>query len=195
MVMCVAPVQSELMSLQRAIGITYSNFANAGYPSRLRSELWVCCVNDEGAEVIQLNIHTMAEVSRILIKDNQVQCMALYGNHVWLGSRSGIECGTINIFCIGSRELEYNIPVHDNQSITCITATDKAVYIGTVEGFCFSYSDISEVQANIKPRCKYISEYPINSILCTEQYVWITHSKCICLLNVDDLSLQSCIHP
>ena len=194
MVMCVAPVQSELMSLQRAIGITYSNFANAGYPSRLRSELWVCCVNDEGAEVIQLNIHTMAEVSRILIKDNQVQCMALYGNHVWLGSRSGIECGTINIFCIGSRELEYNIPVHDNQSITCITATDKAVYIGTVEGFCFSYSDISEVQANIKPRCKYISEYPINSILCTEQYVWITHSKCICLLNVDDLSLQSCIH-
>ena len=194
MVMCVASVKSKL-SLRRATAITPANFAKAGYPDRLQSELWVCCDSDEGAEVSMFNIHSMVEMKRIFIKDNQIQCMALCGDQVWLGSRSGIEYGVIDIFSVGSREVTYSIRVHESQSVTCITATDKAVYMGTLEGYCFSYStDIGEVQANIKPRCKYISEYAIDGIVCTQQHVWIAHTNCICLLNFKDLSVECCIH-
>ena len=193
MVMCVASVKSKL-SLRRATAITPSNFTKAGYPNQLQSELWLCCDSDEGVEIIMFSIHTMVENNHIFIKDKQIQCMALCGDQVWLGSRSGIEYGVIDIFSIGSREAAHNIHVHESQSVTCITATDKGVYMGTLEGYCLSYSDISEVQANVKPRCKYVSEYAIDGIICTQQYVWIAHTNCICLLSFDDLSVACCIH-
>ena len=191
MVMCVRviPVKRQL-SLHRATAITPANFAKAGCPDRLQSELWVCCDGQEGTEVYMFNIHTMVEINHTFIKDNQVQCMALCGDQVWLGSRSGIEYGVIDIFSIGSRETTHNIRVHESQSVTCITATDKAVYMGTLEGYCYSYS----VQANIQLRCKYISEYAIDSIVCTQQYVWIAHGKYIFLLNFDSLSIECCVH-
>ena len=192
MVMCVASVKSKL-SLCRAIAITPSNFAKAGYPDRLQSELWLCCDSDEGAEISIFNIHTMVEINCTFIKDKQVQCMALCGDHVWSGSRSGIEYGVIDIFSIGSREITHNICVHESQSVTCITATDKAVYMGTLEGYCFCYSDINEVQANIKPRCQHISKCAIDGIVCTQQHVWIAHTNYILLLNFDDLSIKFCI--
>ena len=190
MVMCVAPIKRKV-SLHRAVAITPSNFTNAGYPNRLKSELWVSCNSEEGTEISIFNIHTMIEVNRIFIKDNQIECMVLCGDQIWMGSQSGNESsGTIDIFSVGSREIKSNIHVHGKQSVTCITATDKTIYMGTLEGYCFSYGDISEVQANInlKPKCKYISEHAIDGIICTHQHVWIAHTKYIDLLMLDDLA-------
>ena len=193
MVMCVAPISGK-QSLCRAIAITPSNFAKAGHPYRLQSELWVCCDGAEGAEVSMFNTHTMIKVNQFFIKDNQVQCMALCGDHVWVGSRAGIEYGVIDIFSIGSRELVHNIRIHEN-SVSCITATDKAVYLGTIEGYCFSfYNGISAVHANIKPRYKYISEYAVDGIVCTQQCVWVAHTRCIHFLYLDNLALKGSIH-
>ena len=193
MVMCVQPISGK-QSLRRAIAISPSNFAIAGHPNRLQSELWVCCDGAEGAEVSMFNIHTMVKVNRTFIKDNQVQCMALCGNHVWVGSRAGIEYGVIDIFSVGSRELVHNVRMREN-SVSCITATDKAVYLGTLEGYCFSfYNDISGVRANIKPRYKYISEHAVDGIICTKQCVWVAHTRYIYFLNFDNLALEGSIH-
>ena len=192
MVMCVAPISGK-QSLRRAIAITTSNFTKAGHPNRLQNELWVCCDGAEGAEVSMFNTHSMVKVNRVFIKDNQVQCMALCGDHVWVGSRSGIEFGVIDIFSIGSRELVHNICMHEN-SITCITATDKAVYLGTLEGYCFSFYNISGVRANVKPRYKYVSEHAIDGIVCTQQCVWVAHTRYIYFLNFDNLALEGSIH-
>ena len=193
MVMCVAPISSK-QSIRRAIAITPSNFHKAGYPNRLQSELWLCCDGVEGAEVSIFNTHSMVKVNRVFIKHNQVQCMALCGDHVWVGSRAGIEYGVIDIFNVGSRELVHNVRMREN-SVSCITATDKAVYLGTLEGYCFSfYNDISGVRANVKPRYKYISEYAVDGIVCTQQCVWLAHTKCIHFLNFDNLALEGSIH-
>ena len=193
MVMCVAPISSK-QSIRRAIAITPSNFHKAGYPNRLQSELWVCCDGAEGAEVSMFNTHSMVKVNRVFIKDNQVQCMALCGDHVWVGSRAGIEYGVIDIFSVGSRELVHNVCMREN-SVSCITATDKAVYLGTLEGYCFSfYNDISGVRANVKPRYKYISEHPVDGIVCTQQCVWVAHTRYIYFLNFDNLALEGSIH-
>ena len=193
MVMCVQPISGK-QSLRRAIAITPSNFAKAGHPNRLQSELWVCCDGAEGAEVSMFNTHTMVKVNRTFIKDNQVQCMALCGDHVWVGSRAGIEYGVIDIFSVGSRELVHNVRMREN-SVSCITATDKAVYLGTLEGYCFSfYNDISGVRANVKPRYKYISEHAVDGIVCTQQCVWVAHTRYIYFLNFDNLALEGSIH-
>ena len=191
MVMCVVPVKRKV-SLHTAIAITPSNFAKAGYSIRLQSELWVCCDSEEGTEISIFNIHTMVEINRIFIKDNHIQCMVLCGDQVWMGSTSGNESNRIiNIFSVSSRQVKNKIDVHRNQSISCITSTDQAVYMGTLEGYCFFYSDISEVQA--KPRCKYISEHAIDGIVCTQQYIWIAHSKYINLLLLDNLARKFCL--
>lgn len=191
MVMCVVPFRRNI-SLHRAIAITPPNFVNAGCPNRLQSELWVCCDSKEGAEICVFNIHTMTEVKRVFIKNNQIECMVLCGDQVWMGSQSGNESGGVVKICgVGSREvLKHNIHVYENQSITCITATDKSIYMGTREGYCFSYGDTSKIPANInlKPKHKRISEHAIDGIVCTQQYVWIAHTKYINLLMLDNLA-------
>ena len=193
MVMSVAPISGK-QSLRQAIAITPSNFDKAGHPNRLQSELWVCCDGAEGAEVSMFNTHTMVKVNQVFIKDNQVQFMALCGDYVWVGSRAGIEYGVIDIFSVGSRELVHNIRMREN-SLSCIAATDKAVYLGTLEGYCFSfYNDISGVRANVKPRYKYISKHAVDGIVCTQQCVWVAHTKYIYFLNFDNLALEGSTH-
>ena len=193
-VMCVAPIYSK-QSLRRAIAITSSNFHKAGHPNRLQSELWVCCDGAEGAEVNMFNTHSMAQVNRVFIKDNLIQCMELCGDHVWVGTRAGIGYGVIGIFNVSSRELVHKISMSE-VSVSCITATDKAIYVGTLEGYCFSFvNDICVLQDNsAKPVSKYISEYPVDGIACTEKCVWVTHTRYISYLNLDNLALQGCIH-
>ena len=193
MVMCVAPVGSK-QSIRQAIAITPSSFAKAGHLNRVHSELWVCCDDAEGAEVSMYNTHSMMKVNRVFIKDNQVQCMALCGDHVWVGSRAGIEYGVIDIFSIGSREFVCNTRIPEC-SVSCVTATDKAVYLGTLEGYCISfYNDISGVRANVKPKYKYISEHAVDGIVCTQQCVWVAHTRYVYFLNFDDLALEGSIH-
>ena len=120
--------------------------------------------------------------------------MALCGDHVWVGSRAGIEYGVIDIFSVGSRELVRNFSI-DGNSVSCITATDKVVYLGTLEGYCFSfYNDISGVRANVKPKSKYISEHAVDGIVCTQQCVWVAHMRYIYFLNFDKLALEGSIH-
>ena len=153
-----------------------------------------CCDGAEGAEVSMFNTHNMVKVNRVFIKDNQVQCMALCGDHVWVGSRAGIQYGIIGIFSIYSRELVHTIHMRDN-FFSCITATDKAVYFGTLEGYCFSfYNDVTGVQANVKPRYKYISEHAVDGIVCTQQCVWVAHTRYIYFLNFDNLAIEGSIH-
>ena len=195
MVMCVAPVGGEKL-IRRAVAITPSSFAKAGHLNRLQSELWVCCDGAEGAEVSMYNTHSMVKVNRVFIKDNQVQCMELCGDHVWVGSRTGIGYSVIDIFSVSSRELVHNMRMREN-SVSCITATDKAVYLGTLEGYCFRfYNDISLAQANVhvKPMYKCISVNTVDNIVCTQQCVWVAHTTYISLLNFDSLELESSIH-
>ena len=191
MVMCVVPFRRNI-SLHRAIAITPPNFVNAGCPNQLQTELWICCDSKEGAEICVFNIHTMTEIKRIFIKNNQIECMAFCGDQLWMGSQSRNESGGVVKICsIGSRELlKHNIHVYENQSITCITATDKSIYMGTREGYCFSYRDTSEIPSNInlKPKQKHISEHSIDGIVCTQQHVWIAHTKYINLLMLDNLA-------
>ena len=191
-VMCVHPVRSRF-SLRHVCAITPSDFTLAGVP-RSSSELWVCCDGAEGAEVNIYSTNTMVKISKNFIKENQVQCICLCGDHVWVGSRAGIEYGVIDIFSVASRELVHNIRMREN-SVSCIACSDKTVYLGTLEGYCFSFCrDIKKIQANAKPRYKYVSEHAVDGVVSTPQCVWVSHTRYIYFLNSDHLGLEGSFH-
>ena len=191
-IMCVHPVRSRF-SLRHICAITPADFTYAQVP-RNSSEVWVCCDGAEGAELNIYNANTMVKISKNFIKENQVQCICLCGDHVWVGSRAGIEYGVIDIFSISTRELVHNIRMREN-SVSCIACSDKTVYLGTLEGYCFSFArDIKLIQANAKPRYKYVSEHAVDGIVATKQCVWISHTRYIYFLNLDNLALEGSLH-
>ena len=190
-VMAVHSVNSRF-SVRRCCAITPQNYARANLGNH-PSELWVCCDGAEGAEV---NIYStrMVKLNKNFIKDNQVQCMCVCGDHVWVGSRAGIEYGVIDIFSITSRELVHNIRMREN-SVSCITCSDSTVYLGTLEGYCFSFCmDIKAIQSNARPRYKYISENAVDGIAVTDKHVWISHTKLIYFLNLESLQMEHSWH-
>ena len=192
-IMCVSPVQSKL-SLCKAIALTPASFAEAGNPAKWHNELWVCCNVKEGTELNIFNSHTMEKMSKNFIKDNQVQCMVLCNNHVWVGSRAGIEYGVIDIFDITSHELVHNIRLRET-SASCLTAAKDRVLMGTLEGYCFSFSnDVTKVRTgNPKPKYKYISEHAVDGIACTKDFIWVSHGRHIHFLNHDSLALEGTV--
>ena len=190
--LCVHPVRSRF-SLRHVCAITPADFAYALVPCN-SSEIWVCCDGAEGAELNIYNANTMVKISKNFIKENQVQCICLCGDHVWVGSRAGIEYGVIDIFSVSTRELVHNIRLREN-SISCITCSDKTVYLGTLEGYCFSFArDIKLIQANAKPRYKYISEHAVDGIVATKQCVWVSHTRYIYFLDLDNMALKGSLH-
>ena len=191
-VMCVFPVKSRF-SLRHAIALTPANFIEAGMPPKLQNELWVCCDGVEGADLNVYNSHTMVKTSEHFIRDNQVQCMALCNDHVWVGSRPGIEYGVIDIFNIATHELVHNIRMQEN-SVSCLTAARDRVLIGTLEGYCFSFSnDVASVCNNAEPKCKYVSEHAVNGIACTHKFIWVSHTCYIFFLNPESLALEGSV--
>ena len=191
-VMCVFPIRSQF-SLRQAIALIPANIIDMGALTNLQNELWVCCDGVEGVELNIYNTHTMVKASKSFIKDNQVQCMALCNDHVWVGSRAGIEYGVIDIFNIATRELVHNIRVREN-SVSCLTASKDRVLIGTLEGYCFSFSnDVNSVRSNAKPRYSHVSEHAVDGIACTNEFIWVSHTRYIYFLNPDNLALEGSV--
>ena len=186
-VMAVQPVKSRL-SLRYACAITSTNLSEANISRE--NELWVCCDGAEGTEISIYTTNAMTMVSKQFIKDNQVQCISLCGDHVWVASRAGIGYGVIDIFNIKTRDLVHNINLKDN-SVSCITHSDKMVYCGTLEGYCFSFSrDIGQIQSNIKPCYKYISENAVDGIAVTKDGLWVSHTHYVSFLNLETLDIE-----
>ena len=190
MVMCVTPIESKQL-LSRAVAVLPSSFAKAGHPNRLWSELWLSCDGSDGAKISMFNIHNMVNFQDICIETNQVQCMTLCGSNVWVVSRTGISHGVIDIVNVGSRELIHSVCLQE-YSISCITSTDKAIYLGTIEGYCLSY--YKYVYVNMKPRSKYISEHAVDGITCTQECIWIAHTRYIYFLEFESLALKGSNH-
>ena len=188
-IMAITPVRSRF-SLRRGCAITPHDYAKANASHAQSSELWICCDGSEGAELNIFNTNRMVKLSKNFIKDNQVQCMCVCGDHVWVCSRSGIEYGVIDIFNIISRELVHNVRMKEN-AVCCITAAEDCVYLGTLEGYVFAFSmDLKKIQANDRPRHQYISENAIEGIAVTNKHVWVAHTKFMFFLNLDTLKME-----
>ena len=187
-VMAIHPVRSRF-SLRRGCAITPHDYAKANV-GHTASELWICCDGSEGAELNIFNTNRMVKVSKNFIKENQVQCMCVCGDHVWVCSRAGIEYGVIDIFSMISRELVHNIRMREN-AVSCITCSDSFVYLGTLEGYCFAFGmDLKIIQQNARPKYRYVSEHAIDGIVVTKKHVWVSHTRFMFFLHLETLNLE-----
>ena len=194
-IMCVVSVQSQF-SLCTAIALTHANFTKVKKPTRLHNELWVFCNGAKGAEINMYNTDTSMKSGRSFIKDAQVQCVTLCNDHVWVGSRAGIEYSVINIFNIITCELVHTIKLSDIY-VSCITASKDQVLVGTLEGYCFSFSsNVKSLCDNVEPRYKYVpdsEQQAISGIVCTSEFIWVSHMQVISFLNPDKLTLKGSV--
>ena len=190
-VMAIHPVRSRF-SLRRGCAITPHDYAkaNVGYTA---SELWICCDGPEGAQLNIFNTNRMIKISKNLINENQVQCMCVCWDHMWICSRADLKYCDIDIFSIISRELVYNIRMREDVA-SCITCSSTTVYVGTLEGFCLAFSiDLSTIMKNARPRRCYISQHAVDGIVVTKKYIWVSSAEMISLLDPKTLSLQKCL--
>ena len=180
MTMCTIPIQSK-RSIRQAISISTS-------ASESQNDLWVCCDSVEGVEIRVYNIHTMIEIKKIDIKENQIQCAVLCGDHAWIATRAGVEYGVIDIRSTDTLESVHKIHMQ-NKSTTFLTATNETVYIGTSDGYCISYKN----DVSILPKENHISECAIDGIVCTDGNVWISHADKISYLDLETLDIRGTI--
>ena len=189
-VMTVQPARCKL-SLRHACVSVEGRAGGSG--GRQEPELWVCYDGDEGTEISVYTTSTMTRVSKNFIKDNQVQCISLCGDHVWVASRVGIESGTINVYDTGTKELFDTFSMKD-YSVTCMTTSENMVYCGTLEGFCFAFNrDVK--QPNTKPMHREIGDYTVDGILATKGCLWVSHTHFIHFLNLTTLAVEGTLKP
>ena len=195
-VMSVRPMKGKL-AVRRACAITPHQFAEANSHHH-SSELWVCCNGKDGTEINMYSTNTMVKINRSFIRDNQIQCICLCKDHVWFGSRAGIDCGVVDIFSMVTRDLVHSIPIIHN-TISSITCSKTHVYLGTLEGYCLAFSiDIKQLQDNTKPQCTHVSEHAVDGIVVTNnagnECVWVSHTHYIYFLKPDNLAQEGSLY-
>lgn len=184
-VMSVVPVESTF-SLRRAVNITRKHKYSQTSLSPRSSDLWICCDNSKGTEIHVYSTNKMVRLMKKFIKNVQLQCICSCGDNVWVCSREGIGIGIIDFFEIASREHVHSIRMHD-MSVSCIACSESTVYLGTLEGFCYSFSIDLDVARSHKPQCKYISEQCVSGLVVTKKHVWVSYTRYVYFLNLQTL--------
>ena len=188
-VMGVQPLHSHF-SLRLGCAIIPRNYTKANVNNEQSSELWICCDSSEGTELNIYDTNQMIKINKNFMEENQVQCMCVCGDHVWVCSRTGVKCGVIDVFNSLSGELVHNIRMREN-TICCITTANDYVYVGTLEGYVFAFPhDLKALQANEPPRYQFISENAIEGITATRKHVWVSHTRFMFFLNLESLRME-----
>jgi len=159
-------------------------------PNLIPSELWICCDGVEGTELSIFNANAMVKVSKHFVKESQVRCMKQCGDHIWVASRAGLECGVVDIFNKNTKDLVHTIKLREN-AVSCITNSDQLVYMGTMEGYCFAFPiDVQTIQCDIKPKYMHVSEHCVDGVVFTKTCLWASTRNQVQFLNLDSFDLE-----
>ena len=154
-------------------------------------ELWLCCDSDKGAEITVYRADNMAILKQNRIKDNQVRCLALCGDNVWVASRAGLEFGQIDIYSARTRQVVHRIRMK-NTAVSCITCSDTHIYIGTMEGYVFMYELVlTAIRSTDRPARRYVAEYCINDLIISPTSLWVSHTRQVLFCNPKNLETAS----
>ena len=154
-------------------------------------ELWLCCDSDKGAEITVYHPESMTILEQKVMKDNQVQCMALCGDNVWVASRAGLEFGQIDIYSARTRQVVHRIPMK-NTAVSCITCSDTHIYIGTMEGYVFMYElTLTAIRSTDRPARRYVAEDCIDGLIISPTSLWVSNTRQVLFCNPKNLETTS----
>ena len=188
LIMSVVPIKSKY-SIRNGCFVTPTANKEVG-PVPASSEVWICCYGSEGVELDVFDTNTMMKMQTHFVTDIQVHDIKQCGDHIWLASQAGLEYGAVCIFNQSTKELVHHIKTGDNL-VSRIAYSDELVYMGTMEGYCLAFP--SHVSSDLKRRCKYLSEYPIDGLVVTRGWLWASTGNRILLLNPESLDIDGMV--
>ena len=188
LIISIIPVSSKYSVRNGCIVSPY--LSNEIRPVTISSELWICCDGLEGIELNIFRTNTMAKMGKHFVRENQVHCMKQCDDHIWVASRAGLDSGVVDIFSSETKDLVHVIKMREN-AVSCITNSDRLVYMGTMEGYCFAFPmNVQTIQCgDIEPKYKYVSEHCIDGVVLTKTCLWASTHNQIHFLHPDSLNL------
>ena len=159
------------------------------------NEIWVCSEGNGGLEIDIYALSTLKKIRSHSIRRHIFSSICLCKDYIWIATRDGISYGALSIFDPGTRKQVYRIPQWDYM-VSCITCSNTCVYIGTIDGHCFSFPiDLKKVQENPKPLRR---ELPVDAAITDILYiahagsecVWVSHTRYIYFLKPDSLAIE-----
>ncbi|KAL5505743.1 hypothetical protein EMCRGX_G007231 [Ephydatia muelleri] len=119
-----------------------------------------------------------------------IECVCQCGNYILVAPRVGFECGMINVFESGKREMIHSIATNRDESVCCMMYSKNKMYCGTSEGSCFSFLlDPQSIKSTSILWIKTISNYRIESIVAIQKSLWVSSSNQIHILNPETLDI------
>ena len=159
-------------------------------------ELWLCCDSGKGAEITVYQFDNMAILRRNMIEGNQVRCMAVCGDNVWVASREGLAGGQLDIFSTSTRQVVHRIHMKDT-AVSCMTCSDTHIYIGTMEGYIFMYElALTAIRSSDGSTRRYVTEHCINGLFVSPTSLWVSYTRQLLFCNPKNLeAISSTILP
>jgi len=154
-------------------------------------ELWICCNGVEGTELHICKINPFQRVNKHFLKMVQVCCVKQCTVYICVAAQVDLADGVVLIFDRQSQDLLFEIKTK-NTVVSCITDSNKAVYIGTEEGYCFiiflnlllKYADIWSHHYTK------VSEYCIDGLVLTHTHLWLSSHNQLYILDPISLDIK-----
>ena len=192
-VMNVSPVDGRL-PVCNATAVTSADINKMGAPSVPHNEIWVCCNDNQQAEISVYNTHTMTLMHKVDINIMEVQCMALCSEHMWVSIGTPGRPSVLHVYTTACCELVSTIDLFD-AAITCMATGGDGIFLGTSKGDCYSINntEFGRRHKNAKLPHIHISEHAIDGIAWSNGLIWASHLHSITLFNSQTLEPLTCI--
>jgi hypothetical protein len=157
-------------------------------------DIWVCSDGVDGLEVDIYSLSTMAKPKTLRLA-SIFSSMCLCRDYVWIATRNGVTSNSLEIFNPANQKRELQIRDWDSM-VSCISCSEENVYVGTIDGLCFSFPiDLKRLKCNPKPRKKELPETkPIHDIQLINyagtKILWVSHTRYLYFLQPDTLEME-----
>ena len=162
------------------------------------NDIWICSDGVDGIEIDVYNLNTFKKSKTVRIP-SIFNSICLCKEYVWIATRNGISNSSLQIYNPGIHKVEYQIRDWDSM-VSCISCSDEYVYVGTIDGLCFSFPiDLKKIKQNPKPRKRELPETkPINDILpvfyAGNKSLWVSHTRYLYFLQSDSLEVEHALY-
>ena len=156
-------------------------------------DIWVCSDGVDGLEIDVYSLSTFAKKS--LRIGNIFSSICLCKDYVWVATRNGVSSNSLEIFNPSTAKREHEIKNWESM-VSCISCSEENVYVGTVDGLCFSFPiDLKRLKHKLEPRRKELPESKtIHDILLVNQdgnkTLWVSQSRYLYFLQPETLEME-----
>ena len=156
-------------------------------------DIWVCSDGIDGLEIDVYSLSTFTKKTHRIASVFSAICLCK--DYVWIATRNGVSNNSLEVFNPSSLKREFEIKNWESM-VSCISCSEDNVYVGTIDGLCFSFPiDLKRLKHRSDPRKKELPESkPIHDIMLVNQAgnktLWVSHTRYLYFLQPDTLEME-----